>query len=573
MSGNIPRAFIDELLNRTDIVELIDAYLPLKKQGAHQIACCPFHQENTPSFKVHSKNQFYHCFGCGASGNAISFVMNFLHQGFVESIETLASRLSITVPNESGKKQTPVTPLYTLLDQVKQYYQKNLKAAPHVIAYLKQRGISGAIAGKFSLGYSSADWHVLEQKFHGHKNNLIASGMLIQKESEKCYDRFRNRLMFPIHDRKGRVVGFGGRVLNPEDTPKYLNSPESVIFQKGHELYGLYQALKNPIPFIIIVEGYMDVIALAQHGYPNAVATLGTANNAYHVQLLSKYTQKLYFCFDGDAAGQKAAWRALENSLSSLNVGLEIFFVILPPEHDPDSLIRSQGKAMFDAYIDNAKPLHKFLLDGLISSIDTGTLAGKTQLVNAAKPYLQKIPDGVYKHWFSNELARMTHLTQTLLLGTADQRPVNHQASTHMALKRTPLRIAIAIIIQHPDIYLPHVALFQPNSFTRQNQVLLKQLLSLILQQPNINTALLLEFFRDTEHFEILNKLAAWNPQVPNDALTQEWFDTMTFLLRENKEHAIQDLLDKARQQGLSEDEQQLLTLKLQEKHLNKSKA
>ena len=346
MFGLISRPFIDELLNRTDIVEFIDSYVPLKKRGTSHTACCPFHSEKTPSFNVVAKKQFYHCFGCGASGNAISFAMNYLHMSFSDAVETLAARIGLQVQREGQtEKNQQSLNLYEFLNRVSLFYQKTLKTAGHAaITYLKKRDVSGEVARLYQLGYAPASWQTLELQFKQNKNELIATGMLIPKDDGKAYDRYRQRIMFPIHDRHGRIIGFGGRAIEPAQKPKYLNSPETVIFQKSRELYGLHQILQqqSEITNILIVEGYMDVIALAQHGINNSVATLGTATSSYHIQLLSKYTKQLIFCFDGDAAGRQAAWRALESSLPHLNAGLDASFIFLPEGHDPDSLVRAE---------------------------------------------------------------------------------------------------------------------------------------------------------------------------------------------------------------------------------------
>ena len=332
--GLIPQPFIDELLNRTDIVEFIDSYVPLKKRGTSHIACCPFHNEKNPSFNVVAKKQFYHCFGCGASGNVISFAMGYLHQSFPDAIETLATRAGLAVPRDRHpEKHSHSLNLYQLLDRVSTFYQQTLKSSGQVaIDYLKQRHVSGEVAKLYQLGFAPSGWQTLEAQFRPNKQELIATGMLIQKDDGKTYDRYRQRIMFPIHDRHGKIIGFGGRAIEADQKPKYLNSPETVIFQKNRELYGLHQILQqqNNVKNVLIVEGYMDVIALAQHGIMNAVATLGTATSAYHIQLLSKHTKQLVFCFDGDAAGRQAAWRALDNSLPQLNAGLDASFIFLP---------------------------------------------------------------------------------------------------------------------------------------------------------------------------------------------------------------------------------------------------
>ena len=457
MIGLIPRPFIDELLNHTDIVEFIDSHVPLKKRGASHIACCPFHNEKTPSFNVIAKKQFYYCFGCSASGNAISFAMNYLHMSFSDAVETLATRLGMQVPREGQtEKNQRSQSLYQFLNQVSHFYQKTLKTkGDDAITYLKQRKVSGEIAHLFQLGYALPGWQTLEVQFKPHINELIATGMLIVKEDGKTYDRYRQRIMFPIHDRHGRIIGFGGRAIDNTHKPKYLNSPETAIFQKSRELYGLHQVLQQQsvITNVLIVEGYMDVIALAQHGIRNAVATLGTSTSTYHIQLLGKYTKQLIFCFDGDAAGRQAAWRALESSLPYLNTGLDASFIFLPEGHDPDSLVREEGNSAFLLRLKNATPLNRFFLDTLTHDIDSTTLVGKSQLVNAAKPYLLKMSDGPYKQLLIDEIARITRIEPHRIQQLTEDKDSPQIPNSTKSITRSPVRIAIALLLQNPEIY------------------------------------------------------------------------------------------------------------------------
>ncbi|RUQ93365.1 DNA primase [Legionella septentrionalis] len=569
MTGLIPRPFIDELLNRTDIIELIDSYVPLKKRGNSHLACCPFHNEKTPSFNVLAKKQFYHCFGCGASGNAISFIMNYLHLGFVETIETLALRVGMQVPREENHSHNKSSDLYQLLKQVAQFFQKQLKENQETISYLKKRGVSGEIARLYQLGYAPSGWHVLETQFKSRRNELIAAGMLVQKENGQTYDRYRHRVIFPIHDRHGRIIGFGGRILASEQQPKYLNSPETVIFQKNRELYGLHQIIqqKTVINHIVVVEGYMDVIALAEHGILNAVATLGTATSTFHIQLLSKHTKNIIFCFDGDAAGRKAAWRALESTLPSLNEGLAANFIFLPEGHDPDSLVRAEGKDKFLQRLQQAIPLNQYFFTTLTEDYDSTNLSSRTQLVNAAKPYLLKMPEGPYKEMMLDELARLTrieHHRLTQLL--EDKVSINlHDASVNMA--RSPLRLAVALLLQNPELYQAHSQELPPHLLDAPNQAILQTLIQQIAEHPGINTASLVEFWRDSNLFESMNKLAAWDHQVPEAALSKEFLDIMNFLIKQNRENKIQQLLEKSRTMSLTESDRLQLQDMLKERH------
>lgn len=571
MIGLIPRPFIDELLNRTDIVEFIDGHVPLKKRGTSHIACCPFHIEKTPSFNVVPKKQFYHCFGCGASGNAISFAMNYLHMSFSDAIETLATRLGLQVPREGRTETTQQSlSLFQFLGRVSHFYQQTLKTAGHTaISYLKHRNVSGEVARLYQLGYAPPGWQTLESQFKANKNELIATGMLIVKDDGKSYDRYRQRIMFPIHDRHGRIIGFGGRAIEDTQKPKYLNSPETTIFQKSRELYGLHQVLQqqSAITNLLIVEGYMDVIALAQHGINNAVATLGTATSTYHIQLLSKYTKQLIFCFDGDAAGRQAAWRALESSLPHLNAGLDASFVFLPEGHDPDSLVREEGKTQFAQRLQNATPLHRFFIDTLTQGIDSVSLAGKSQLVNAAKPYLLKMSEGPYKQLLIDNLARLTRIESHRIHQLIDEKTPDKSRNTGKSITRSPIRLAIAILLQHPETYRACANQLSLDMLDSQKQRILKALMQQIAETPTLNTAKLVESWRDSPLFDSLAKLAAWDHQVPEDALAKEFVDIVLFLARQNRENAVQQLMKKAHDQGLTSMERINLQEMLKQRH------
>ncbi len=574
MQGLIPRQFIDDLLTKIELVDLIDAYVPLKKRGLNYLACCPFHNEKSPSFNVIPKKQFYHCFGCGASGNAISFIMNYLHQSFPQTIETLAAKAGMVIPREALPEHVKQTiSLHAILQKLNEFYQNTLRtpAGAVAIAYLKQRGINGKIAQQYQIGYAPQGWHTIAQHLPQNQAELVATGMLIQKDNQQTYDRYRHRIMFPIHDRHGRMTGFGGRALDNDQQPKYLNSPETVLFQKSHELYGLYQILQARSEFstIVIVEGYMDVIALAQHGITYAVATLGTATTAHHVQLLSKYTQDLHFCFDGDQAGRQAAWRALEVGLPYLDAGLQAHFIFLPDGHDPDSFIRSEGKDAFEIRLQNAVPLHELLFTTLMKDIDTTDLTGKNRLIHAAKPYLAKIPDCPYKTLLMSELARLTHIDQhriEQLLDAPPQVEKPDHAAPHW--QRTPLRIALALLIQNPSLFAQDLPKLEGSASTDPEQTLMTMLMQHLAQQPHLNTATLLEHFRDTPWFDALGQLAAWDHQVPDQGQASELTEMLRFLAKKTRESLIQTLIGKSKQQELSAQERQALQKMLRERHI-----
>lgn len=572
MSGLIPQPFIDDLLHRTDLVELIDSFVPLKKRGNSYIACCPFHNEKSPSFNVVAKKQFYHCFGCGASGNVISFIMNYQNLGFIEAIESLATRLGLSVPREGQTEKNKISnDLYKLLADVSSYYEKKLKTqGTTAIEYLRGRGLDGNIAKHYQLGFAPEGWHNLEQTFGKQQRDLLATGMLIKNDEGKIYDRYRNRIMFPIHDRHGRIIGFGGRVLDASQKPKYLNSPETVLFQKSRELYGLHQVLslqKSP-DSIIIVEGYMDVIALAQHEITNAVATLGTATSTYHIQLLAKHSKQLIFCFDGDAAGKQAAWRGLESSLPHLNEGLDVRFIFLPDGHDPDSLLREEGKAKFLHRLQQSIPLHRLFFDTLSKDLNLSNRAGTTQLISLAKPLLQKIPESSYKELLIDDLSRLTHLdSHRLNLQINDSSAIKVQPSTN-TIMRTPLRIAIALLLQNPEIYAQSIDEIDVQLLDKEDHLILINLLEQLAINPKANTANLIEFWRNNNLFDSINKLAFWEHQVPEQELLKEFIDTVLFLQNQNnRDLIIRQLIDKSRRSGLSETEKINLLDLIKQRH------
>lgn len=498
--------------------------------------------------------------------------MNYLNQGFIDAVETLATRLGLSVPREGQTENNNASQdLYKLLSAVSLYYQKKLKHEGQIaVDYLRHRGLSGEIAKLYQLGFANDGWHHLEKAFPKNQRDLIATGMLIKNEEGKIYDRYRDRVMFPIHDRHGRIIGFGGRVLNADQKPKYLNSPETVIFQKNRELYGLHQILsqqKTP-ESIIIVEGYMDVIALAQHGILNAVATLGTATSTYHIQLLAKHTKTIIFCFDGDNAGKQAAWRGLESSLPHLNQGLDARFMFLPDGHDPDSLVRTESKESFLATLQQATPLHRFFFDSLAKDINLNTPAGKTQLINTAKPFLQKINEGSYKQLLIDDLARLTHIESHRLNQLITDQVKTTPPEKIITITRTPMRIAIALLLQHPEIYLKSKEQINLQLLDHNEQEILLHLLHQLTTNPQANTANLVEKWRDHVYFEFINRLAAWDHQVPEQELVKEFIDIILFLQKQNQEVIIRQLIDKSRQQGLTEIERLDLQTMLQERHI-----
>jgi len=559
MAGRIPQHFIDQLLNRIDVVDLIDGYVPLKKAGANYKACCPFHNEKSPSFTVSPSKQFYHCFGCGVNGTAITFLMEYDHLEFREAIEKLASSAGMEIPEESQgfkPKQTVSQgiDLYKLMDQVNEFYQNQLRQHPakqEAIDYLQKRGLSGETAKRFGMGFAPEGWDNLMSTLGASapaQKALLDTGMLTQNEKKRTYDRFRHRIMFPIHDHRGRVVGFGGRVLEQVEpqpgNPKYLNSPETPIFHKGSELYGLFAArggIKDA-DAVLVVEGYMDVVALAEAGIDNAVATLGTATTPMHLQRLFRHTPNIIFSFDGDRAGRAAAWKALETSLPSLQDGFQVSFLFLPDGEDPDTMVKKVGKEGFEELINNATPLPDFLIDTLQQQADINRLDGRAKLSKLAKPLIEKFPNGVLKKLVLERLAALTQVSVHDLLGvkpSAQQAPfsgnpgfVNNSGSGNSrfngnrgsgknfrkfnretqqpssAAYITPVRRAVSLILQYPHFHTEFAVLRTIPEDQVRGIGMVHELRKACEENPSMTTATLLERYRDRSFSATLAQLA-----------------------------------------------------------------
>ena len=545
MAGHIPRSFIDDLLARLDIVDIIDARVKLKKKGKNYGACCPFHNEKTPSFSVSQEKQFYHCFGCGAHGNAIDFIMEFERLEFVEAIEELASYLGLDVPREQrsgGGGQFKSGPqasssekrsLYDLMGSIAQFYRNQLKqtASKVAIEYLKDRGLSGEIVQKFGIGYVADEWDLVRKNFGLNKDNqdmLVTGGMLIENDKGNRYDRFRGRIMFPIRDRRGRVIGFGGRVLG-DGTPKYLNSPETPIFHKGKELYGLYevlQAYREP-PRILVVEGYMDVVALAQYGVDYSVASLGTSTTGDHIQMLFRQTNTVVCCYDGDRAGKEAAWRALENALQYLKTGNTLKFLFLPDGEDPDSYVRKYGKQAFEQQIEQATPLSSYLFDNLIElhQINLGNNEGKSALRAYASALIDKIPDPYFQELLEKLLDERTGFDNRLRQPrkkTSETRP-----QPHKEIKRTPMREVIALLIQNPSYAQMVPDLSSVRGLSIPGLSLFVDVLDKCQAHPHINTGQLLEHWRNSQNENLLSRLASWDIPLVEDNLEEIFLEVV----------------------------------------------
>ncbi|MEZ8616979.1 DNA primase [Vibrio sp. 10N.222.54.F12] len=579
MAGHIPRSFIDDLLARLDIVDIVDARVKLKKKGKNYGACCPFHNEKTPSFSVSQEKQFYHCFGCGVHGNAIDFIMEFERLDFVEAIEELASFLGLDVPREQRSGEISTAPranseqkrnLYDLMGGISNFYRSQLKISANkpAIDYLKNRGLSGEIVQKFGIGYVADEWDLVRKNFGQQKeaqDMLVTGGMLIENDKGNRYDRFRGRVMFPIRDRRGRVIGFGGRVLE-DGTPKYLNSPETPIFHKGKELYGLYevlQAYREP-PQVLVVEGYMDVVALAQYGVDYSVASLGTSTTGDHVQMLFRQTNTVVCCYDGDRAGKEAAWRALENALEYLKTGNTLKFLFLPDGEDPDSYIREHGQAAFEQLVQNATPLSTYLFDNLIEihKLNLGTTEGKSALRAHASALISKIPDSYFQELLEKLLDERTGFDNQLRRARVHTK--NPTPQPHKELKRTPMREVIALLIQNPSYADMVPDLSSVKGLQLPGLSLFVEVLDICRVNPHISTGQLLEHWRENKHEALLSRLASW--EIPLDEDNQEdiFLDSLDNILAQCVEKQIENLQAKARSVGLSaEEKRELLALML----------
>ncbi|ACH66098.1 DNA primase [Aliivibrio fischeri] len=584
MAGHIPRSFIDELLNRHDIVDIIDARVKLKKQGKNYGACCPFHNEKSPSFSVSQEKQFYHCFGCGVHGNAIDFLMEFDRLEFVEAIEELASMLGLDVPREqrSGFNAPSSGPtanseqkrsLYDLMGGISQFYRSQLKSAAniHAINYLKDRGLSGEIVQKFGIGYIADEWELVKNNFGRDKASqdaLVSGGMLIESDNGRRYDRFRGRVMFPIRDRRGRVIGFGGRVIG-EGTPKYLNSPETPIFHKGKELYGLYEALQayKDLPQALVVEGYMDVVALAQYGVDYAVASLGTATTGDHMQLLFRQTSTVVCCYDGDRAGREAAWRAMEQALPYLNDGRQLKFMFLPDGEDPDTYIRQYGKEAFEQEIANAESLINFMFRTLVDQIDTSTREGKAKLTTLAVPLIDKVPGGTLRLYLREQLGKTLGILDESQLQQliSKQGAVEPKRLAQPEIKRTAMREVITLLLQNPELAQLVPDLESVKEIPLPGLSLFLQLLESCRHNPHITTGLLLEHWRGDKNEKLLSRLAAWELPIDQDNIQDVFMDSLDSVLAQCINQQIESLQTKERTLGLSvEEKRELLALMLE---------
>ncbi len=571
MAGRIPQEFLDQLLGRVDLVEIVNARVPLRRAGREFMACCPFHAEKTPSFSVSPRKQFYHCFGCGAHGNAIGFLMAYERLEFPDAVEELARLAGLDLPQtHAGESGASIKPLLEWIAQADRFFRQQLREHPlrqRAVDYLRQRGLTGQIAGTFGIGYAPPGWENLTKALReagAAAEDLITAGLASRDEQGRPRDRFRDRIIFPIRDRRGRVIAFGGRALDGDTTPKYLNSPETPLFHKGSELYGLYEARTHnrQLQRLLVVEGYMDVVALAQHDIPYAVATLGTATTAEHVERLFRTVNDLVFCFDGDRAGRAAAWRALDVTLPFLRDGRQVGFLFLPEGEDPDTLVRSEGRTVFERRLEQATPLADYLFAELRVQVDPNTLAGRARLAELARPLLEKLPDGHFRDLMEERLRQEAQVGNTRL-----RPPPSTSASPtdrNLRLTRTPLRKAIALLLYRPEL----AQQVTDNELALRDDgesgvKLLANLVAVLRANPQLTTAALLERYRDTSEGAILERLATWEPGVPEQdyQFEQEFSDILASLGRRDdlRERLPEMLLRRGTPRALSAEEREAL--------------
>lgn len=571
MSGRIPDSFIQDLLARSDIVEIIGTRVELKRAGKELKGLSPFTHEKSPSFFVSPTKQMYFDFSSGKNGNAIGFLMEYDRLSFVEAVEELAGRLGLEIPREGGFSQKLVLdgPLDALA-AAERFWREQLKSAPAAIAYLKKRGVNGETAKLFGLGYAAESWDALTRMFPDPKHALEA-GLLIEREGrEGAYDRFRNRIMFPIRDTRGRVIGFGGRTLG-NDPAKYLNSPETPLFHKGRNLYGLYEAkqsAKSALPYLIVVEGYMDVVMLAQHGVREAVATLGTATTADHLNLLFKQTNKIVFSFDGDRAGRAAAWRALEQALPEVHGVRECRFLFLPDGHDPDSLVQEIGADAFRALVESAQPLTGFLLAELEKQVDLGSLEGRAKLAALAQPHLAKLKEGPLRSLLAEELGRRTRLSAAQIERLAPRAQESAPAEAARPAGRSDPaarlpRRALRILLEAPGLARQAEHLGQIAESPAPGASALAEAIEFFQEHPDFKASQLLQTWQGTPKGAALARLAGEPLDIDGAALASEFRETLNRLRERALRAEMARLLDPSRSMGASE-RQELLNLQQQ---------
>ncbi|RJS91271.1 DNA primase [Salinisphaera sp. Q1T1-3] len=553
--ARIPQSFIDQLLERTDIVSLIDARVSLKKAGRDYSACCPFHDENTPSFTVSPTKQFYYCFGCGATGTAISFLMEYDRLEFRDAVDVLAQAAGMTLPtDETDDKPTgpPRAPLLEAMQRADRHYRKALRNSPETIAYLKERGVTGDMARCFGLGFAADAWDDLTRRMPD-KKAASEAGLLIERDNGGWFDRFRNRLMFPIRDTRGRTIAFGGRTLG-DDKAKYLNSPETPLFHKSDQMYGLYEARQamRDLPRLLVVEGYMDVIALAQHGFPNAVATLGTATTASHLTTLFRHTQEVMFCFDGDSAGVRAARRAMEISLPVMRGARRVRFLFLPEGEDPDTLVHGEnGREAMQAAIDAARPASEVLLDSLTDGLDLSRADGRAELIERARKPINTLPPEAFRAELIGEIATLSRLpaddlrtlyadggqsAQPAARSASTSTGTSHTAAADEAARVSPITRALALLLADTTLAAQaHHAVADLNDHDNPGAQILAEAIDFFEKNPNVSVARWLERHRDNRFFSRLQTLASQQPPGDTEQRAAEFNDAIARLSRQRR--------------------------------------
>jgi DNA primase len=559
MRGRIPDSFIDELLARVDIVDVIERRVPLKKAGREWTACCPFHNERTPSFYVTPAKQFFHCFGCGAHGSAIKFLMDYERLEFPDAVEELAQSVGLKVPYEGGRDNAPredKTDLYAMLDSAARWYEGELPKSAEAKAYCSKRGLDAATIARFRIGWAPAGFDGVIRHLGSNDRRmqlLNEAGMVASNERGNKYDRFRERLMFPILDRRGRVIAFGGRVLQSDQGPKYLNSPETPLFHKGRELFALWQVKQanSNLTRIVVVEGYMDVIALHQAGLPIAVATLGTATTPEHTEALFRAAPDVVFCFDGDRAGRAAAWKALESALPRLRDGRQAYFLFLPEGEDPDTLVRKEGKDGFEKRLREATPLSEYFFGELSHDVDMSRLDGRARLAERARPLIARLPDGAFRDLMAQELEKRSGARALLEPDTQARRPVQRP----VAVQRSLVRSAISLLLAQPGIA---DQVERPYAFLRLKKPgveLLAELLDMARARPGINPAMLVEHFVERPEYPSLQKLMAATAVGEPETQRMEFFDALQRMEQQIVDQRREELVAKNREGTLSSAE------------------
>lgn len=573
----IPQSFIQDLLGRVDIISVIEAYVPLKKGGANYFACCPFHSEKSASFSVSPTKQFYHCFGCGAHGTAVSFLMEYQGLGYVEAIKELASRAGMTVPDDrqssgAAALEPKLSPLLDVLTQAARFYRDQLKHAPRAIDYLKQRGLTGDIAARFGIGYAPDGWQSLSAIFSDYPKvpALVDAGLVIKHEGGRLYDRFRDRIMFPIVNGRGQIVGFGGRILESGE-PKYLNSPESAVFEKGRELYGLFQARQaiRSAGHAIVVEGYMDVVSLAQFGVGQSVATLGTATTSAHIHALFRHTDRVVFCFDGDAAGRKAAWRAMAGTLESLADNKQVAFLLLPAEHDPDSFVRAHGTTKFAQRVDSAQSLPEFLIAGLKSEVDMATAEGRARFAHEAKAYVERVAAPLLRLQLIKMVSEAAGFSQPELESAwglkpspAPVRPEPSIVRTSKPSRRSSPSTVIGTLLRlvaHHPVFAPRIPLALLPSDTDEARALTALVDGIDVGELSTQSSLatVMEYFRESPHEAVLAQQVgqSLDEEFESSVTEQVFQDAVSHLRWSHVDREFQAMQRKAGAEGLSLEE------------------